>query len=191
MKKKKKRLPVLPPDPLKHYRGATMGPGEYEIKRDLLQNKPKTISKGVGFNSRAIRFDFMEPKKEPKDVKTEVDKEEDIMNSLIFSRSPNELKKKEFPSKIENGNFAKEDRFKDVSINPYKQKQPGPGAYDINGFAKSDFQRESAFFRSNSKRLGMPGKTNKNCKFFLIFLSYDCWSKSRPNFRRLLNNREP
>lgn len=152
----KKRLPILPPDPLKNFRGITMGPGEYEIKRDILPQKPKTntVNLGVGFNSKSIRFDFMEPKKKIKTLK-KISKEEEIMKSLIFSRDAVEMNSFENDNNNNytlnsDGNFSRDERFK---VKKAKIGLPGPGAYDIPGFADGDFHKESAFFRSNSKRL--------------------------------------
>lgn len=179
--KKKKRLPILPPDPLQHYRGATMGPGAYEIKRDLLPKKPKSHSHGVGFNSRSIRFDFMEPKRNTQ-PEIKISREEEIMNSLIFSKNTKKKRRKIIPLKYNKGNFSKEDRFKDVSIIPDKSRQPGPGAYDIKGFASADYKQVSAFFRSNSQRLAgvseVKSKNFQNSKKIFNFFSFHCWTKS-------------
>lgn len=157
--RKGKRLPVIPSDPLKHYRGASMGPGAYTIDRDLLPKKPKTNMEKlkVGFNSKEIRFDFMEPKKEEL---VKVSKEQKIMESLEFNGKDKVIgrknpKKKRILRKQPIENFPKEDRFKDNTVIPDKIKQPGPGAYDLKGFAAKDYSKNSAFFRSRLDRLNL------------------------------------
>ena len=154
-------------DSLKHYRGASMGPGAYDIDRSILKKKPINQSEelGIAFSSSLHRFGDTNPQIDavtgkfipgPKDFKGPQlyigDQKNRRKSPAGFLRGVGVLNKRSSSQQT----FGKLDRFQSVQEEaPDKKYFPGPGAYDPRLSVDPSGSREkgSIFFRSKSKRI--------------------------------------
>jgi hypothetical protein len=173
--------PLNPNNIMAGHRGASLGPGAYNVNSDLIKKTFKIPKKGVAFGGSETRFigvidanqgvinEFLTPKFQEglKEMK-----ESDVQDNLkILKVGPDgnkettdvskPLAKEQFKSyTIGNTGKILDSKIRDFSYLKMDLEVPGPGIYDLPGAFKNRGEGLSSFFQSGSRRLAKHNKGN-------------------------------